>query len=423
MQITSSISKRSLAIGKQFVSTEPHASKALKDPWTDSNPTGNIVMTVAENRRFSERFAERLHKCAIWASPVIEDLHYNQSIGVHVIREAIARHVNQYVLAPGKFPIDASQVVTGNGVLPLLENLVYAVADAGDGVLVISPFWHGFNYCLTVRMGVNVIVVPTDSSTNWWPSENALDKALQEAKYAGVKCTAILVCNPSNPLGKVFSEEQLLSTIRWGTSQGLHIICDEIYAATVFNDTVRFVSAWDIASEHLGPEQQQMVHILWGPSKDFGVPGLRIGAIFSKSSQILNVLTATSFFAMTSTPMQRAVAEILSDSTFVSDFMRETVAHLKKSCESFTAELRRCDIKYIAPSAGLFIVLDLRRLLPSRPTFEDELVLFNKLCNAGVVITPAKDCHFFEPGLFRACPYGLPQSCYCSLADRIAGFH
>jgi len=378
---------------------------------------------LAENRNFNERFAQRLGECAIWTKPILEDLHYNHPIGVQPVREAIARHVNQYVFKMGKFPVEANQIVTGNGVLAVLENLIYAVADADDGILVIAPFWHGFVPIITGRMGVNIIVVKTDPSTYWWPSKNALDEALREANRSGIKCTALMVCNPSNPLGKVFSEQQMLSTIRWATSRGFHFISDEIYAATVFDDTVPFVSAWDVASEHLSPQQQHLVHVLWGPSKDFGVPGLRMGAILTKNPQVLNVEAGASVFTMTSTPMQRAIAEILSDSTFVADFMRKTITHLKQSCDSFTSELRRHGINYIAPSAGLFVVIDLRSLLPSRPTFDDEFDLYKKLCDAGVVITPGNDCHTPEPGLFRVCPFGLPETCYSLLSGRIADLH
>ena len=102
-------------------------------------------------------------------------------------------------------------------------------------------------------------------------------------------------------IGQVFSKETLLNIITWCRSHQIHIICDEIYALSVFDDTVqdltnsnatptstndnnvRFESIVKILDNNL----QSDIHVLWGFSKDLGASGLRIGVFYSQNKALL----------------------------------------------------------------------------------------------------------------------------------------
>lgn len=105
----------------------------------------------------------------------------------------------------------------------------------------------------------------------------------------------------------------------WCLDRSIHFIADEIYALSVFGEGAPFVSAYTLLHSHgemrihnhtrLGQppipsvlpcaEQRDLVHFLWGASKDFGLNGFRIGVLHSWNKAVLAALSSTAYFFTT----------------------------------------------------------------------------------------------------------------------------
>ncbi|KAF2631864.1 PLP-dependent transferase, partial [Macroventuria anomochaeta] len=94
---------------------------------------------------------------------------------------------------------------------------------------------------------------------------------------------AVLLSNPSNPLGRCYPRSVLTDCLEFCQERGLHLICDELYALTDFGRTNKgeeFVSVLSL-TEPFMPEgeikvDQNRVHVIWSASRLLGVSGLRV---------------------------------------------------------------------------------------------------------------------------------------------------
>ena len=77
-------------------------------------------------------------------------------------------------------------------------------------------------------------------------SVEALEEALHTAARAGHPASSLLLTNPNNPLGTLYTESELLDTMAWALKRGLHVISDEIYALSVFG----CVPEWPFGTLH-----------------------------------------------------------------------------------------------------------------------------------------------------------------------------
>ena len=108
---------------------------------------------------------------------------------------------------------------------------------------------------------------------------------------AGHPPKVLLLTNPTNPFGTVWKAEDMLRAIEWATAHRIHVVSDEIYAASIFGqaECPPFESAWDLAAEKLTDEQARLVHLVYGLAKDFGVSGFRTGAVATRHGHVISI--------------------------------------------------------------------------------------------------------------------------------------
>ena len=233
----------------------------------------------------------------------------------------------------------------------------------------------------------------------------------------------LLLTNPSNPLGTVIEPQAYADAIGWAVDKGMHVGSDEIYACSIFGDDMPpFRSAWDLTlkEDADGEKARQQVHLVYGLAKDFGVSGLRIGALASRNQDLLDAHSNLGYFSMIPGTTQLEVAEILNDETWVNDFLHENNGALRESYDRLTSALDAGGVPYLAGGASMFLWVDLRGALPPKPTWEDEKALFERMCEAGILLTPGADCIATEPGFFRACWAASPPEAHATAAQRLA---
>ena len=148
--------------------------------------------------------------------------------------------------------------------------------EPGAGVLVPAPYYAAFENDMKVMAGL--VPVPTYcADPRSGPTEADLEAAYTSASRDR-PVSMLLLTNPHNPLGVVYSAKTLLSCVTWARTKGIHVVVDEIYAMSVHQSDGNgsaFRSVLDVLGGELGDD----VHVVWAMSKDFGSSGLRAGIL------------------------------------------------------------------------------------------------------------------------------------------------
>lgn len=254
------------------------------------------------------------------------------------------------------------------------------------------------------RTGVEIIPVPCSSSNNFRLTVEAVEWAYKKAQESNKKVKGLILTNPSNPLGTMLDKVTLMDLVRFVTKKNIHLVVDEIYAATVFSGD-NFVSVAEVVNDVDNSEVNvDLIHIVYSLSKDMGLPGFRVGIVYSYNDSVVSCARKMSSFGLVSSQTQLMLASMLSDDRFVENFLMESSRRLGIRHEVFTTGLKKADITCLTSSAGLFAWMDLRHLLRDRNSFESEIELWRIIIHkVKLNVSPGSSFNCTEPGWFRVC--------------------
>ncbi|CAB4933382.1 pyridoxal phosphate-dependent aminotransferase [Rhodococcus fascians] len=193
----------------------------------------------------------------IAALPVAQG--YSESKGILSARRAI---VTRYELEPGFPDLDVDDIYLGNGVSELITMTMQALLDDGDEVLIPAPDYPLWTAMTTLSGGKAVHYI-CDEENGWNP-----DLADIESKITP-KTVALLVINPNNPTGAVYSKEVLQGIVDLARKHQLLLLADEIYDRILYDD------AEHTSLASLAPDLLCLTYN--GLSKAYRVAGYRAG--------------------------------------------------------------------------------------------------------------------------------------------------
>lgn len=272
------------------------------------------------------------------------------------------------------------------------------------------------------RTGVQLIPVHSESANNFKVTRESLEEAYEKAQEENVRVKGLLITNPSNPLGSILDRETLRMIVRFINEKSIHLVCDEIYAATVFNQPP-FVSISEIIAEDTDIEcNTDLIHIVYSLSKDMGFPGFRVGVVYSYNDAVVNCARKMSSFGLVSSQTQHLIAAMLSDDVFVTTFLAESARRLERRHNGFTRGLAQVGITCLESNAGLFLWMDLHRLLKEQ-TLDAETALWKLIINeVKLNVSPGSSFHCPEPGWFRVCIANMDDHTMDIALTRIRNF-
>ncbi len=187
---------------------------------------------------------------------------YTPSTGTVELRKAICQRLKEdwgVEYAP-------AQVVVSNGAKPCVFTALCVLLDPGDEVVLPSPFWVTYSEAVRMAGGVPVIVETREADCFKLTAQE-----LREAITPKTKC--MILNNPSNPTGMMYSRKELEEIARVCVEEDVYVISDEIYCDLVY-DGEKFVSLAAI-----GPEIKERTLLVNGVSKSYAMTGWRIGYV------------------------------------------------------------------------------------------------------------------------------------------------
>ena len=154
-------------------------------------------------------------------------------------------------------------------------NLALQIAcDAGDEVIVLEPFYTNYN-TFAFMNGLTLKAIQTDIRTGFQvPPIEEFEKAITP------KTKAILICNPGNPTGTLYSKESMLAIGEVARKHDLFLISDEVYREFCYTDEPHF------SAMHI-PGLEQNVILVDSVSKRYNLCGARVGCIVSHNKEVM----------------------------------------------------------------------------------------------------------------------------------------
>ncbi|KAI5563691.1 hypothetical protein POPTR_014G012600v4 [Populus trichocarpa] len=400
-----------------------------KNPYDEiKNPTGIIQMGLAENQLSFDLLESWLANNQDAAGfkkdgqSIFRELALFQDYhGLPAFKKALVEFMAE--IRGNKVTFDQNKIVLTAGATSANETLMFCLAEPGEAFLLPTPYYPGFDRDLKWRTGVEIVPIQCTSSNGFQITAPALEDAFQEAQKRNLRVKGVLVTNPSNPLGTTITRSELNLLLSLITEKGIHLISDEIYSGTVFNSP-GFVSVMEVLKDMKCESSQvwNRVHVVYSLSKDLGLPGFRVGAIYSNDDMVVSAATKMSSFGLVSSQTQYLLAALLSDKKFTRNYISENQKRLKQRQKLLVKGLEKAGISCLKSNAGLFCWVNMKHLLSSN-TFDAEMELWKKIVHqVKLNISPGSSCHCTEPGWFRVCFANMSEETLNLAIQRLKSF-
>ncbi|HCH37890.1 MAG TPA: aminotransferase class I/II [Acidobacteria bacterium] len=276
---------------------------------------------------------------------------YTSSPGIESAREAVA---DDFTVRGLKIPAD--RVLLTMGTSEGIELALTALVDPGEEVLVPVPTYPLYTAVLA-KLGANAAYYRTDPNNNWMPDLDHIESLI------GPSTRALVVINPNNPTGAVYSDSTRRKLLDLANRHNLLLLADEVYADLAYDGPISPIGSLD-------PEAP--VISFSSLSKAYLAPGWRAGWMAIGTSDRLNdLLAAIKKLAdgrlCSTAPMQAAITAALTQKRSDQDAFRTA---LRERAELTTARLNAIDgMSCVAPTAAFYALPQVA--LPPNKTDED----------------------------------------------------
>ncbi|MBQ9368269.1 MAG: aminotransferase class I/II-fold pyridoxal phosphate-dependent enzyme [Victivallales bacterium] len=302
-----------------------------------------------------------------------ENVHqYSITWGAQNFREALVRKQSRFM----GFEIDPNrEVVVTCGSTEAMMAAMMSVVNPGDKVIVFSPFYENYG-ADAILSGAEPIYVPLRPPTFDFDAEELEAAFRQHPKV-------LILCNPSNPCGKVFTLDELMVIARLAEKYDTFVITDEVYEHIVYapHRHIYFASL---------PGMRERTLSCSSLSKTYSITGWRLGYVIAPPEIIETVKKVHDFLTVgAAAPLQEAAIVGLE---FPDSYYEELQRTYTEKRELFLKGLDAIGIRHTEPQGAYYILLDIGEY-----GYDDDLCFCEELAKkVGVGAVPGSS-FFREP--------------------------
>ncbi len=268
---------------------------------------------------------------------------YSITFGAQNFREALARKHGKAV--GRQIDPDTELCITCGGTESMMCAMM-TICNPGDKVLVFSPFYENYG-ADAILSGAEPIYVPLVP-----PTYDFDIRIIEEGFKNGAK--AIIICNPSNPCGKVFTREELMAIGELAVKYDAFVVTDEVYEHMVY-------APYHHTCMASLPGMYDHTITCNSLSKTYSITGWRLGYVAGPADFIENAKKAHDFLTVgAAAPLQEAAVVGLN---FPQSYYDELLATYTHKRDYFLAGLDRIGLKHNVPQGTYFVMIDITDFL------------------------------------------------------------
>lgn len=277
--------------------------------------------------------------------------------------------------------VSPDDIITTVGASEALSFTMNSICDPGDEVIIPEPFYANYNG-FALASNINVIPITSKIEDNFaLPPINEFEKKINS------KTKAILLCNPCNPTGYVYSKEEIINIANLAKKNDLFIVVDEVYREFIYSDTKHF----SILEDEKFLENAILIDSV---SKRYSLCGARVGFIVSKNSEFIQTCLK---FALTrlSPPTLALIAANHAIKNSREDYIENVIMEYSKRREVVINELSQIDnIKFSNPMGAFYSIIKLP--IENSEDFAKFLLTDFSYKNQSVMLSPASGFYSSE---------------------------
>jgi len=405
--MSDSLSKRGLAALNQPLRADLELfSSAMEDKYDPTgNPEGNLILCIAENLHQTDRMQAKLRQIA--AGPIPGWVaSYTALPGAPELRQATCEMLETLLDFRG---LDPENLAAAAGAAAVIELSAFLLGNPGDCVVIPGPAYMAYTPDLGHKARLqryDLHARARGTGGRYQIDVDDLDRAHAEL---GDRFRMLLLTQPNNPTGQVFSASQLETFADWCIERRIHMVVNEIYLFSRFNQShpvlreclfregeIAFASFLPILNRYQSP----YLHWWYAVSKDFGLSGLRLGFAYSCNDELLKAWGNCGAPSMASNHTQWMLEEVFRDTAWTRDFLARSQASLT---ESFATVIQALEgkVAYASAVGSLFAWFDLSDYLQA-DTLEAEQALWRRIYSeSGILLTAPDGMGSPDRGWFR----------------------
>jgi aspartate/methionine/tyrosine aminotransferase len=288
--------------------------------------------------------------------------HYSDPKGYSDLREAIAQGMNEdFNLTVAKEDV----LVTAGGTIAMF-NVLHAIIEAGDEVVIFEPFYSTYAQQITMCNGV-VVVVKLKSEEDFQINIDELDKHVTD------KTKAIIINTPNNPTGTVYTRETLEKLAEYVNKKDLLVIADDIYS--IYHYGREFIPFATM------PNVKPRCITIRSFSKDYIMTGLRLGYVVADPYfiKVLDIINEGIHYSASSFSQRVAYLCLLQKKKLSALYRGEFDKRINYAYQ----EIKNFDFLDVSkPQGSIYLFVDIRKTGLSSFDFQKKLL---ELCHILVV--------------------------------------
>ena len=298
----------------------------------------------------------------------LEVLEYSRSEGSDAYREKLSEYYKK-----NDIKVNADDIIITTGGSEALLFCFGSIMDLGDEVIIPEPFYANYNG-FSVAQGVKVVPVVSGIETNF-----ALPPIADFEALITPKTKAILICNPGNPTGYLYSKEEIHQLATLVKKHDLFLIADEVYREFTYDGL-----------EHYSIMQEKGIEsnaiIIDSVSKRYSMCGARIGCVVSRNKAVLS--TALKFAqARLSPPTYGLIASEAALET-PDSYFSEVINEYVERRNVLVKELEKIEgVKVAIPNGAFYCIVELP--VSDTDKFAQWMLETFRLDNKTIMVAPA----------------------------------
>lgn len=298
----------------------------------------------------------------------IEVLSYSHSAGFEGYRNKLATYYSKHDI-----PLSSDEIIITTGGSEALLFAMGSIADAGDEIIIPEPFYANYNGFATAS-GIKIVPVESKIETNF-----ALPPIADFEKLITTKTKAILICNPGNPTGYLYTKDEIDQLAEVAIKHDIFLVADEVYREFAY-DGVKHHSVMSIE------KLKDHAIMIDSVSKRYSMCGARIGCLASKNKEVINTAMKFAQARLSPPTFEQIASEAALDTP--QSYFDEVIEEYTLRRNILIAGLESIEgVKVATPKGAFYCIAELP--IKNADVFAKWLLEEYQLDNETVMVAPA----------------------------------